>query len=126
MKRGAVGRVGERRARQFLESAGLTILDANWRSPEGEIDIIAAEGDVLVFVEVKTRRGLRFGSPEESITRGKRRRLQRAALAYLQSHERIDSLWRIDVITILGDPRQSQARLEHLVDAVEADESSLW
>jgi putative endonuclease len=118
--RQGVGRYGERRARKFLEAAGLTILETNFRSPEGEIDIVAADGDVFVFVEVKTRRGTLFGTPEESVTREKRRRLQRTALAYLQAHDRLDSPWRIDVIAIQGDPRRSP-HIEHLVDVVEAD-----
>jgi putative endonuclease len=117
-----VGRWGERRARLHLERAGLAILDSNWRSPEGEIDLVAADGATLVFVEVKTRRSLRFGRPEESLTRRKRRRLQRTALAYLQAHDRLDAAWRIDLVSIEGDPRLASARLEHLVDVVDADE----
>jgi putative endonuclease len=124
--RETIGRLGEARARRFLERAGLTILDSNWRSPEGEIDIVAADGEVVVFVEVKTRRGSLFGRPEESITREKRRRLQRAALDYLQSHNRLGSPWRIDVVTIQGDPRRRDARLEHLADVIEADEDTLY
>ena len=125
MKRPSVGQLGELRARRLLESAGLKILETNWRCPEGEIDLIAADGDVVVFVEVKTRRGTLFGQPEDSLTRDKRRRLQRAAVAYLQSVDRLDAAWRIDVVTVRGDPRRG-ARLEHLVDVVEADEDSLW
>ncbi|HET7009770.1 MAG TPA: YraN family protein [Anaerolineales bacterium] len=125
MKRPSVGQLGEQRARRLLERAGLRILETNWRCPEGEIDLIAADGDVVVFVEVKTRRGTLFGQPEDSLTRDKRRRLQRAAVAYLQSVDRLDAAWRIDVVTVRGDPRRG-ARLEHLVDVVEADEGGLW
>ena len=120
-----VGRWGERRARRFLEDAGLRILDSNWRDPEGEIDLVAADGDTIVFVEVKTRRSRLFGAPVDSLTRDKRRRLQRTALAYLTAHERLDSAWRIDVVSIEGDPRRPGARLEHLVDVVEADDETL-
>jgi putative endonuclease len=119
--RRGIGQGGERWARKYLEGAGLTILDANWRSPEGEIDIVALDGDIVVFIEVKTRRSTRFGTPEESVTRQKRTRLQRTALAYLQAHQRLDSPWRIDVIAVRGDPQRSPS-VEHLVDVVEADD----
>ncbi len=116
-----VGRWGERRARRFLEDAGLRILDSNWRDPEGEIDLVAADGETIVFVEVKTRRSRSFGAPVDSLTKDKRRRLQRTALAYLTAHDRVECAWRIDVVSIEGDPRRPGARLEHFVDVVEAD-----
>lgn len=124
MTRTEVGRWGERRARRLLEDAGMAILDANWRSTEGEIDLVAADGDTIVIVEVKTRRTDRFGAPVDSLTREKRRRLQRVALAYLQAHGRLDSAWRIDVVSVEGDPRRPDARLEHLVDVVDADDEA--
>ncbi|HSB90037.1 MAG TPA: YraN family protein [Anaerolineales bacterium] len=120
-----VGRWGERRARRFLEGAGLHILEANWRDAEGEIDLVAVDGETVVFVEVKTRRSRLFGAPVDSLTRDKRRRLRRAALAYLTAHDRLDSSWRIDVVSIEGDPRRDTSRIEHLPDVVDADDESL-
>src|SRR5690606_17943522 len=78
------GRIGEEWARRFLESKGWKILDTNWRTRWGELDIIAlAEGQVIV-VEVRTTRGTRFGYGHESVDIRKRRQVRRLALRYLQ------------------------------------------
>jgi putative endonuclease len=94
------GKNGEALAARFLEAAGLTILHRNWKFSYYEIDLVAAESDVLHIVEVKTRRSLRFGYPEESITARKFASLQKAAEAYQQQY----SGWKwlqFDVISIL-------------------------
>jgi len=75
-------------------------LETNHRTPAGEIDIVAREGDWLVFVEVRTRRGDAFGTPEESITPAKQTKLIELAQSYLQTHESVPELWRIDVVAI--------------------------
>lgn len=77
------GRKIERRAAIFLEHQGYRLLAANFRTRWGEIDLIAREDACLVFVEVKGRNTLRFGSPEEAITAKKRRRLMKTASCYL-------------------------------------------
>src|SRR5262249_60484238 len=79
-------RRGEQLAVEYLERAGLRILDRNWRCAEGEIDIVAAERQVLVICEVKTRSSTQYGSPFEAITRGKRARLRRLAVRWLVAH----------------------------------------
>ena len=73
----ALGREGEQVAAEYLERAGLRVLDRNWRCAEGEIDIVAAERQVMVVCEVKTRSSTRYGTPLEAITRSKRARLRR-------------------------------------------------
>jgi len=95
-----LGDRGERAARAFLEQQGYRILETNHRTPAGEIDIVAREGDWLVFVEVRTRRGDAFGTPEESITPAKQTKLIELAQSYLQTHESVPELWRIDVVAI--------------------------
>jgi putative endonuclease len=98
-----LGRQGEQAAVDYLERAGLRVLDRNWRCAEGEIDIVAAERGVLVICEVKTRSGTRFGSPLEAITRSKRARLRRLAIRWLVAHGVLFDEVRIDVIGLLRD-----------------------
>jgi putative endonuclease len=77
------GRDSELRAARFLQQSGYRIVARNYRTPFGEIDLIAYDGPVLVFIEVKARRGERFGSPYAAVDARKQRRLTRAALGYL-------------------------------------------
>jgi len=100
MKRGDTGRLGEKLARDFLKKRGYRILETNYRSPHGEIDIIARQKDSLVFVEVRTKANLKFGTPAESITSAKRNHMRAAAFHYLQNHDKLPELWRIDVVAI--------------------------
>jgi len=81
-----LGAFGERVAAAHLEAKGYRIRARNFRCREGEIDIVAEDGDCLVFVEVRTRRGDAFGTPAESVTVAKERRLLTVARAYLQEH----------------------------------------
>ncbi len=82
-ERAALGRYGENVAASHLVAAGLTVVARNWRCREGEVDIVALEGDVLVMCEVKTRRGVGFGTPLDAITPAKAARLRRLALRWL-------------------------------------------
>jgi putative endonuclease len=96
-----LGRDGERVAAEYLERAGLRILDRNWRCADGEIDIVAAERQVMVVCEVKTRSGGQFGSPLEAITRTKRTRLRRLASRWLVAHGVLFDEVRIDVVGLV-------------------------
>lgn len=106
MKRGnfkqRFGAWGERRAEAYLIERGLEVLDRNFRTPSGEIDLVMRHGDQLVFVEVKTRSNADFGMPEESVTESKEEHLLEAAQLYLDGHPEIQSDWRVDVISIIG------------------------
>src|SRR5262245_66416145 len=93
-----LGREGEQVAAEYLERAGLRVLDRNWRCAEGEIDIVAAERQVMVVCEVKTRSSTRFGTPLEAITRHKQARLRRLATRWLVAHGVLFDQVRIDVI----------------------------
>lgn len=96
-----LGLRGEKAARRYLERRGSTVLDVNWRCFAGEADIVAMDGDVLSFVEVKTRRGLEKGFPSEAVDAKKRERYEKIAACYLQEHDYVDTRVRFDVISIL-------------------------
>jgi len=99
-KRRETGKKGEELAATYLEAHGMEILHRNFRIREGEIDIIARDGDYLVFVEVKTDRSHNFGEPETWVTARKRRRIALAAEAYLQRYDIHDVDCRFDVVAI--------------------------
>lgn len=109
----AVGAYGERIAADFLRDAGLTVLERNWRCSDGEIDLIAADGDVLVFCEVKTRSGLAFGHPAEAVVGVKAARIRRLATRWLATHQSQWAEIRFDVISVLRQPRGA-ASITHL------------
>lgn len=94
------GNVGEELATTFLESQGMTILASQYKKSFGEIDLIAQDGDELVFVEVKARASQTFGYPEDSVTPQKVRHILRVAQRYLEEKRRTESPWRIDVLAI--------------------------
>jgi putative endonuclease len=121
MKRRDTGILGEKLARNFLKERGYHIWETNYRCPEGEIDIIAQHKDCLVFVEVRTKRSLEFGSPEESITLTKRERLRTVAAHYQQTHSNLPQLWRIDVVAIELDRKGEPSRIELIENAVGED-----
>jgi putative endonuclease len=108
-----LGREGEQLAVEHLERAGLRVLDRNWRSADGEIDIVAAAPRTLVVCEVKTRSGARFGTPLEAVTRHKRARLRRLAAQWLVAHGVFFEDVRIDVIGILRDAN-GEFEIEHI------------
>ena len=98
-----LGRRGEDLAAGYLEAHGMRIVERNWRCPEGEIDIVALDGDALVIAEVKTRRSLAFGHPFEAVGADKLARLHRLASAWCRDHELRMPLRRVDVIAVLDD-----------------------
>lgn len=116
--RRSVGASGEKMAREYLQKKGYRIRELNFRCSLGEIDIIAEEKGELVFVEVRTKRGNSFGTPEESITRRKKSRLVDLSNLYLQTLPRLPENWRVDVIAIEVDERLKVTRLEHIKNAL--------
>ncbi len=119
MKRRETGILGEKLACDFLGKNGYRIIETNYRCPGGEIDIIAQQQDTLVFVEVRTKKSRRFGTPEESITSGKMERLRTVAAHYGQNHSNLPAIWRIDVVAIEMDSRGRISRIELIENAVE-------
>jgi putative endonuclease len=119
MERQEVGKLGEKAARKFLKKRGYRIRETNFRCRHGEIDIIAQQKDYLVFVEVRTKSNLDFGTPEESITQAKKKKLVALALTYTNTHQNLPSLWRIDVVAIELDDKGKTRRIEHIENAIE-------
>ena len=111
-----IGRRGEQAAARYLRLMGFEILERNWVSPWGEADIIATDGDTLVFVEVKTRTNINKGFPSESVTPEKRRRYEMLAAWYLRDHGVLDISVRFDVIGILVVAKD-RAMIKHYVNA---------
>ena len=97
-----VGKWGEETAVEYLKQKGYEIVEQNVRTPYGEIDIVARQGDITIFIEVKARTSNKMGLPEESITARKREHMVACAEHYAAEHE-IDH-WQIDVISIEGKP----------------------
>ena len=110
-----IGRNGEKLAKVFLQDKGFTILETNWRYQRSEVDIIALDEEVLVFVEVKTRSSDVFSKPEDFLTKKKERLFSNAAGAYMDLH---NYAWevRFDIISVLLKPHSSPQIL-HFEDA---------
>lgn len=98
--RQGLGYTGERLAAEQLVREGYSILERNFRCRYGEIDLIAEDGQDLVFVEVKTRRGVAYGRPEEAVTLQKQRKLMQVANHYLSLQTQPERSWRIDVVAV--------------------------
>jgi putative endonuclease len=117
MNRRDTGILGERLAAEFLRERGYPVVETNYRCPEGEIDIVARHGDSLVFVEVRTKQSRQFGTPEESITPVKKKRLRLAEARYHEAHDDLPEQWRIDVV-VVELSRGQPTRIELIENAV--------
>lgn len=121
----AVGRFGEQVAADFLHEHGLRILERNWRSAAGELDIVALDGATIVFIEVKTRSSRAYGVPAEAVDRRKAARIRRLASQWMAEHRDSGDLvgWhavRFDVVAVLRDRRAGPAErphVDHLIGA---------
>lgn len=111
-----LGDKGEGLAARFLRNNGYKIIEQNYRTRTGEIDIIALDGEILVFVEVKTRESLHYGHPFESVTRHKRRKISNAAMLYLKRLKHLPPC-RFDVVSIYH--AKGRPELELIRDAFE-------
>jgi len=112
-----LGKSGESIAVRHLETLGYRILQRNYRSPFGEIDIVARQGQTIAFVEVKARRSRRFGNPKAAVTPAKQRKISMTALHYLKSRNQLQAKARFDVITIL--PSRDSSQIELIQNAFE-------
>lgn len=111
----AQGTAAEDLALRYLEARGLTLVARNFRCRTGELDLIMRDREQLVFVEVRSRRHSRYGTPAESVTRTKQQRLLRAAAFYLQRQRLLDAPCRFDVVAILQ--AEDEPRMEWIRDA---------
>lgn len=109
------GELGERIAARWLEHRGWTVLERRWRSGHRDVDIIARQGDVIAFVEVKTRAALEFGDPVEAVHARKQRSLTRSAREWMAREPSASATYRFDVIGVLL--RDQRAWIKHIESA---------
>jgi putative endonuclease len=107
-----IGKKGEEIAKKYLESKGYTIVEQNYRTKRAEIDIIAKQKSIMVFVEVRTKQHELFGRPEDTIGRKKRLRLKLHATAYMHWKKQ-NGPCRIDAVCLIIDPWKGLERLSH-------------
>lgn len=116
----SVGSRGEALAASFIEREGYRILERGYRTRYGEVDIIAVDGETIVFVEVKMRRGILFGSPGEAIDGRKQRQIARTARHYIASRGCEDAVFRFDSV-LIAPLKNGTLSFELIKDAFRAD-----
>ena len=114
-----VARIGEELAAEYLTDRGYQILERNYRLRSGEIDLIVKQGKRIVFVEVKTRRTLKFGVPQAAVTSAKQKQISKLALSYLQANNLLDVPCRFDVVAVFLSSKSTPTKLEHIQNAFE-------
>ena len=112
------GKLGERIAERFLISRGFSILERNYKTPFGEIDLVTRSNGLIVFLEVKTRISERFGPPVSAITAKKRKHILKNCQFYLKKYGSIEKPCRIDVIAINLNSRGKLLELKHIKNAI--------
>jgi putative endonuclease len=110
-RRQQFGEAGEALAARLLREHGYKIIATNYRTRLGEIDIIARDGDTIVFVEVKARQGGQFGAPKQAVTPRKQRKISMVALYYLKTTGQSQSKARFDVVSIRSAPARPQVEI---------------
>jgi len=112
-QRQRLGEYGEELAARWLSEHGMVVLDRNWRCAQGELDLVLRDGPDLVACEVKTRSGVRCGTPQEAVTPAKLERLQRLIARWADDHGLRPPGIRIDVIAVTK-PRDGEPKVEHV------------
>ena len=116
--RSRLGDSGERFAERILEERGWTILAQKWRGQAGEVDLIADDGELIVMVEVKTRRGESHGRAEEAVTRAKCGRLIQLGQEFIETDPSLETrFWRVDLVAITLDSAGRIVRYNHIENA---------
>lgn len=108
-----IGKIGEEYARELLEKKGYRLVEQNYSNRWGEIDLIFEDDGILIFVEVKTKKGLDFGTPEEMFTSGKRSKVKRMATMYLEGRE---VRCRMDMVAVVLGPNNELESVKHYED----------
>ncbi|MDR3563827.1 MAG: YraN family protein [Negativicutes bacterium] len=111
------GDAGEKIAAAFLRRNGYELLTQNYRTRIGEIDIIARKSGTICFVEVKTRRNQRFGSPAEAVTYQKQRKIINTALIFLKASGNTDTPIRFDIMEVIAKSTNDAAQCRHIINA---------
>lgn len=117
----SIGKKGEDTAERYLKRHGYRILEKNFKSPSGEIDIIALDKGTIVFIEVKTRRSNEFGPPELSVNSIKRQKLVKSAFNFLSRKRVKDTPCRFDIVSITESPDGKDQRVSLIKDAFEVE-----
>lgn len=118
-RRDELGRLGEHHARLKLEGQGYRFVASNWHCASGELDLVMLDGDELVVVEVKARRGERAGRADDAVSQSKARKLLSAGEWFVSDHpEHHDRIWRIDIVAITIAPDTGVATANHYINAV--------
>lgn len=113
----AIGQIGESLARKYLENKGYQVIEQNYRTKYAEIDLVVKKQSVLIFVEVRTKKGQLFGSPEETINRQKLKKLELNAAGYV-ARKKWKGPYRIDAICVVLNSDNKVARIEHYQDII--------
>ncbi len=111
------GKKGEQLAREHIRQQGYTLLEKNFRCKLGEIDLIARDRHMVVFLEVRTKTSAAYGPAYNSVTPHKRRQVKRVALFYIAQHNLVNTQFRFDVIGILLNPQSGDFHLDHIQNA---------
>lgn len=111
------GKAGEKSAVALLEARGYKIIAENYRTPLGEIDVIAQDKDTVCFIEVKSRHSREKGLPQEAVSMRKQRQISKSALIYLKKHKLMNRKARFDVVSVIGG--QDSLRLDVITSAFE-------
>lgn len=115
----SIGSAGEKIALEFLKGKGYVVIETNFRTPFGELDLVARHGDSIVFIEVKTRTTSSLGPPFASVTRIKQRHIIKNSLCYLKKYGLVNSNWRIDVVSVKLNRDLALENIELIENAVE-------
>ena len=111
------GKLGENIALEYAQQQGYQIIQRNFRCKSGEIDLIAQDKHIVVFIEVRTKTSDAYGPAYNSVTLTKQQQVKRVALGYIAEHNLVNTQFRFDVIGIILDPKTQQPQLDHLQNA---------
>jgi putative endonuclease len=112
-----IGKQGEIWAKEYLQQHQYVIVEKNFRCKFGEIDLIAKDRHMIVFVEVRTKTSTAYGPAYNSVTSSKQKQVKRVALFYISKHNLVTTQFRFDVIGIILDPQTGQHHVDHIQNA---------
>ena len=113
----SIGKQGEQLAQEYIRQQGYTLLEKNFRCKVGELDLIAKDRHMVVFLEVRTKTSTAYGPAYNSVTPHKQRQVKRVALFYIAQHNLVNTQFRFDVIGITLNPQSGEHRLDHIQNA---------